>query len=238
MKVIIFLSLIIFIFSFNYTNLSRFYRRIQLECEQLSDVNYNKFNELNSTGELKFKTENNLGDSYYHSRIYQFSVSVGESITKMIDLIKKKEIFLSISTETEAKSFIDKLENITDFYVHDQIRKQTFRYKEYAQFTTFKAFVNNDGNNVTYVIFIDNIYVKQFYGNYTKIPRGFRWSIYYNESLSDSETEKFLLYGIGNETLGNSKDIFDEKKKKFLNNLFYIIIILFTKFTFNLFYFY
>ncbi len=93
MKVIIFLSLIIFIFSFNYTNLSRLYRRIQLECEQLSDVNYKKFNDLNSTGELKFKTENNLGDSYYHSRIYQFSVSVGESITKMIDLIKKKKFF-------------------------------------------------------------------------------------------------------------------------------------------------
>ena len=94
MKVIIFLSLIIFIFSSNYTNLTRFYRRIQLECEEISDVNYKKFNELNSTGELKFISDHNLGYSYYNSKIYQFSVSVGESITKMAKLIRKNEDLL------------------------------------------------------------------------------------------------------------------------------------------------
>ena len=217
MKVIIFLSLIIFIFSSNYSNMTRFYRRIQLECEEISDAYYKKFNELNSTGELKFKSDlHNLGESYYKSKIYQFSVSVGESITKMIDLIKNKE-FLFQNPEPEANSFFKKLENVSDFYVHDQISKNVIRLREDVYFTTLKAFVNNDGNNVTYVIFIDRVYVKQYYGNWTKIPRGLRYSIHYDESLSDSETEKFLLYGIGNETLGNSKDIFDEKKKKVYN---------------------
>ena len=215
MKVIIFLSLIIFIFSSNYTNMTRFYRRIQLECEEISDVNYKKFNELNSTGELTFKTDHNLGYSYYNSKIYQFSVSVGESITKMTNLIRKNEDLL-YSSESESNSFFEKLGNVTDFYVHDKMRERHISNEEYTQFTTFKAFVNNDGNNVTYVIFVDRVYVKQYYGNVTKIPRGFRYSIHYDESLSDSETEKFLLYGIGNETLENSKDIFDEKKKKSL----------------------
>ena len=77
--------------------MTRFYRRIQLECEEISDVNYKKFNELNSTGELKFKSDlHNLGESYYNSKIYQFSVSVGESITKMIDLIKTKNFYFKI----------------------------------------------------------------------------------------------------------------------------------------------
>ena len=211
MKVIIFLSLIIFIFSSNYTNITRLYRRIQLECEELSDVNYKKFNELNSTGELTFKTDHNLGYSYYDSKIYQFSVSVGESITKMTNLIRKNED-LMYSSETEAKSFFDKLENVTDFYVHDQIRKKSFSNEEYVQFTTFKAFVNNDGNSVTYVVFVDRVYVKQKYVYCSQNAWGIKnCNTNYDKSLSDGVTEKFLLYGLGKEANGNSKDIFDEK---------------------------
>ena len=123
MKVIIFLSLIIFIFSSNYSNMTRFYRRIQLEGEEISDVNYKKFNELNSTGELKFVSDHNLGYSYYNSKIYQFSVSVGESITKMTNLIRKNEDLL-YSSESESNSFFEKLGNVTDFYVHDKMRER------------------------------------------------------------------------------------------------------------------
>ena len=131
MKVIIFLSLIIFIFSSNYTNMTRFYRRIQLECEEISDVNYKKFNELNSTGELKFVSDHNLGYSYYNSKIYQFSVSVGESITKMTNLIRKNEELL-YSSESESNSFFEKLGNVTDFYVHDKMRERHISNEEYT----------------------------------------------------------------------------------------------------------
>ena len=211
MKVIIFLSLIIFIFSSNYTNMTRFYRRIQLECEEISDVNYKKFNELNSTGELKFVSDHNLGYSYYNSKIYQFSVSVGESITKMTNLIRKNEDLL-YSSESESNSFFEKLENVTDFYVHDKMRERHISNEEYTQFTTFKAFVNNNGNNVTYVIFVDRVYVKQYYVYCSQNAWGIKnCRTYYDDSLSDSVTDKFLLYGLGKEANGNSKDIFDEK---------------------------
>jgi hypothetical protein len=192
--------------------MTRFYRRIQLECEEISDVNYKKFNELNSTGELTFKTDHNLGYSYYDSKIYQFSVSVGESITKMTNLIRKNED-LMYSSETEAKSFFDKLENVTDFYVHDQIRKKSFSNEEYVQFTTFKAFVNNDGNSVTYVIFVDRVYIKQYYVYCSQNAWGIKnCKTVHDKSLNDSDTKTFLLKGIAKEALGNSQDIFDEKK--------------------------
>ena len=212
MKVIIFLSLIIFIFSSNYTNMTRFYRRIQLECEEISDVNYKKFNELNSTGELKFVSDHNLGYSYYNSKIYQFSVSVGESITKMTNLIRKNEDLL-YSSESESNSFFEKLGNVTDFYVHDKMRERHLSNEEYTQFTTFKAFVNNNGNNVTYVIFVDRVYVKQYYVYCSQNAWGIKnCKTVHDKSLNDSDTKTFLLKGIAKEALGNSQDIFDEKK--------------------------
>jgi hypothetical protein len=129
----------------------------------------------------------------------------------MIDLIKNKE-FLFQNPEPEANSFFKKLENVSDFYVHDQNRKVIFRMNEYVQFTTFKAFVNNDGNNVTYVIFVDRVYVKQYYVYCSQNAWGIKnCKTLYDDSLSDSVTDKFLLNGIGKEANGNSKDIFDEK---------------------------
>jgi len=211
MKVIIFLSLIIFIFSSNYTNLTRFYRRIQLECEEIADVNLKQFNDLNSTGELTFKTDKNLGYSYYNSKIYQFTLSIGESIVKMTNLIRKNEDLLQ-SSESEATSFFEKLETIDDFYVHDKIRRRSFSNEDKAVFTTFKAFVNFDGNNKTYVIFVDRVYVRQYYVYCSQNAWGIKnCKTNYDKSLNDADTKKFLLNGIAKEALGNSKDIFEEK---------------------------
>ena len=211
MKVIVFLSLIIFIFSSNYTNLTRFYRRIQLECEEISDVNLKKFDELNSTGELKYKTDHELGYTYYNSEIYKFTLSMGESTTKYANLIRKNESLLQ-GSESEATSFFEKLDSINDYYIHDKIRKRSFSNEEYSSFTTFKAFVNFDGNSKTYVIFVDRVKVKQYYVYCSKNAWGIEnCRTYYDDSLNDKDTEKYLLKGIAKEALGNSKDIFDDK---------------------------
>jgi len=199
------------IFNSNILFNSNNWKKIFYDDKSYHDAIDIKFNELNSTGELKFVSDHNLGYSYYNSKIYQFSVSVGESITKMTNLIRKNED-LMYSSETEAKSFFDKLENVTDFYVHDKMRERHISNEEYTQFTTFKAFVNNDGNNVTYVIFVDRVYVKQYYVYCSQNAWGIKnCNTNYDKSLSDGVTEKFLLYGLGKEANGNSKDIFDEK---------------------------
>ena len=212
MKAIIFLSLIIFIFSSNYTNLTRFYRRIQLECEEISDVNLKKFDDLNSTGEFKYKTDHDLGYSYYNSEIYQFTLSIGESIDKMSNLIRKQENLLQ-STDSEALSFFEKLKEMDDFYVHDKIKRRSFSNEDYTEFTTFKAFVNYDGDTKTYVIFIDRVYVKQYYVYCSQNAWGIKnCKTVHDKSLNDSNTKTFLLKGIAKEALGNSQDIFDEKK--------------------------
>jgi len=212
MKVIIFLSLIIFIFSSNYTNLTRLYRRIQLECEEISDRNLKQFNDLNSTGEFKYKTDHDLGYSYYYSEIYQFTLSIGESIDKMANLIRKKENLLQ-ATESETKSFFEKLAEVDDFYVHDKIRQKSFTDNEYSEFTTFKGFVNYDSDYKTYVIFIDRVYVKNKYIYCSQNAWGEKnCKTYSDKSLNDRDTNTFLLKGIGMEALGNSKDILDDKK--------------------------
>ena len=212
MKVIIFLSLIIFIFSSNYTNLTRFYRRIQLECEEISDVNLKKFDDLNSTGEFKYKTDHDLGYSYYNSEIYQFTLSIGESIDKMSNLIRKQENLLQ-STDSEALSFFEKLKEIDDFYVHDKIKIKHLSNEAYTEFTTFKGFVNYDGDSKTYVIFVDRVYVKQYYVYCSQTAWGNTYCrIVHDKSMNDSDTKTFLLKGIAKEALGNSQDIFDEKK--------------------------
>ena len=212
MKAIIFLSLIIFIFSSNYTNLTRFYRRIQLECEEISDVNLKKFDDLNSTGEFKYKTDHDLGYSYYNSEIYQFTLSIGESIDKMSNLIRKQENLLQ-STDSEALSFFEKLKEIDDFYVHDKIKIKHLSNEAYTEFTTFKGFVNYDDDSKTYVIFVDRVYVKQYYVYCSQNAWGIKnCKTVHDKSLNDSDTKTFLLKGIAKEALGNSQDIFDEKK--------------------------
>ena len=212
MKVIIFLSLIIFIFSSNFTNLTRFYRSIQLVCEEISDVNLKQFNNLNSSGEFGYKTAHNLGYSYYNSVIYQFTLSIGESIEKMANLIRKKENLLQAS-ESEAKSFFEKMAEVNDFYVHDKLREKRFSEDEYTQFTTFKGFVNYDGDSKTYVIFIDRVYVKNIYVYCSTNAWGIKnCKTVHDKSLNDSNTKTYLLKGIGMEALGNSQDIMDDKK--------------------------
>ena len=212
MKVIIFLSLIIFIFSSNYTNMTRFYRRIQLECEEISDVKLKEFNDLNSTGEYVYKTDHELGYSYYNSGIYQFTLSIGESLDKMANLIRKQENLIQ-STDSEAKNFFDKMAEVDDFYVHNRMKTKSLSNEEYTEFTTFKGFVNYDGDYKTYVIFIDRVNVKQKYVYCSQNAWGEKnCRTNYDKSLSDSNTNIYLLKGIAKEALGNSQDIFDDNK--------------------------
>ena len=130
----------------------------------------------------------------------------------MANLIRKKENLLQAS-ESEAKSFFEKMAEVDDFYVHDKLREKRFSEDEYTQFTTFKGFVNYDGDSKTYVIFIDRVYVKNIYVYCSTNAWGIKnCKTVHDKSLNDSNTKTYLLKAIGMEALGNSQDIMDDKK--------------------------